>query len=40
MWFVDSVDDNDKFGGGIEKYKIKIVINFNGLCKWMVLVIF
>lgn len=40
MWFFGSVDDNDEFGGGIEKYKIKVVVNLSGFCMWMVLVIF
>jgi len=38
--FADSADDNDKLGGGTEKYKTKIAINSNGSCKWMAPAIF
>ena len=40
MRFADSADDNDKLGGGTEKYKTKIAINSNGSCKWMAPAIF
>lgn len=36
----NSADDNDKLGGGTEKYKTKIAINSNGSCKWMAPAIF
>ena len=35
MRFADSADDNDKLGGGTEKYKTKIAINSSGHCTWM-----
>ena len=40
MRFAGSADDNDKLGGGTEKYKTKIAINSNGSCKWMAPAIF
>lgn len=40
MRFADSADDNDKLGGGTEKYKTKISINASGTCKWMAPAIF
>ena len=40
MRFADSADDNDKLGGGTEKYKTKIAVNSNGSCKWMAPAIF
>lgn len=40
MRFADSADDNDKLGGGTEKYKTKIAINSSGHCTWMAPAIF
>lgn len=36
----NSAEDNDKLGGGTEKYKTKIAVNSSGYCTWMAPAIF